>query len=81
VDDAAAGSPCAPAWTGGRARLPWQAGAQGTGCKIPNEEEIKPHKVRYYLKRRDLEFKKKMAEVLCVYRVNRRPGGRHGDEI
>src|SRR6202040_1492668 len=26
------------------------------------------HKVRYYLERRDPEFKEKMAEVLCVYR-------------
>ena len=33
-----------------------------------NEQEIKPHKVRYYLERRDPEFKQKMAEVLCVYR-------------
>ena len=33
------------------------------------EEEIKPHKVRYYLERRDAEFEQKMAEVLCVYRV------------
>jgi hypothetical protein len=40
---------------------------QGTVYKILNEEEIKPHKVRYYLERRDPEFKKKMAEVLCVY--------------
>src|SRR5205085_5439653 len=29
---------------------------------------IKPHKVRYYLERRDAEFEQKMAEVLCVYR-------------
>jgi transposase len=42
--------------------------AQGTLCKILNEREIKPHKVRYYLERRDPEFKRKMAEVLCVYR-------------
>ena len=28
----------------------------------------KPHKVRYYLERRDAEFEQKMAEVLCVYR-------------
>src|SRR5215831_17999342 len=41
---------------------------QGTVCKILNEQEIKPHKVRYYLERRDPEFKQKMAEVLCVYR-------------
>ena len=42
--------------------------SQGTVCKILNEQEIKPHKVRYYLERRDPEFKEKMAEVLCVYR-------------
>ena len=42
--------------------------AQGTVCKILGQEEIKPHKVRYYLERRDAEFEHKMAEVLCVYR-------------
>ena len=42
--------------------------AQGTLCNILNEQEIKPHKIRYYLERRDPEFKVKMAEVLCVYR-------------
>jgi transposase len=42
--------------------------AQGAACKILNEQEVKPHKVRYYLERRDPEFKQKMAEVLCVYR-------------
>ena len=41
---------------------------QGTVCKILGQEEIKPHKVRYYLERRDAEFEHKMAEVLCVYR-------------
>jgi transposase len=41
---------------------------QGTLCNILNEQDIKPHKVRYYLERRDPEFKAKMAEVLCVYR-------------
>jgi transposase len=41
---------------------------QGTVCKILGQEEIKPHKVRYYLERRDAEFERKMAEVLCVYR-------------
>ena len=42
--------------------------AQGTLCNILNGQEIKPHKVRYYLERRDPQFKQKMAEVLCVYR-------------
>jgi transposase len=41
---------------------------QGTVCKILNREEIRPHKVRYYLERRDAEFEQKMADVLCVYR-------------
>ena len=41
---------------------------QGTVCKILGQEEIKPHKVRYYLERRDAEFEQKMAQVLCVYR-------------
>jgi transposase len=41
---------------------------QGTVCKILGQEEIKPHKVRYYLERRDAKFEQKMAEVLCVYR-------------
>src|SRR6202011_126832 len=42
--------------------------AQGTVCKILDQDEVKPHKVRYYLERRDPEFAEKMAEVLCVYR-------------
>lgn len=42
--------------------------AQGTVCKILDQQEVKPHKVRYYLERRDPEFEDKMAEVLCVYR-------------
>jgi len=42
--------------------------AQGTVCKILDAEEVKPHKVRYYLQRRDPDFSTKMAEVLCVYR-------------
>lgn len=41
---------------------------QGTVCKILGKEELKPHKVRYYLENRDAEFEQKMAEVLCVYR-------------
>jgi transposase len=42
--------------------------AQGTVCKILARDEVKPHKVRYYLERRDPAFETKMAEVLCVYR-------------
>jgi transposase len=42
--------------------------AQGTVCKILDQEEVKPHKVRYYLEKRDPDFAEKMADVLCVYR-------------
>jgi transposase len=41
---------------------------QGTVCKILARHDLKPHKVRYYLERRDADFETKMAEVLCVYR-------------
>jgi DDE superfamily endonuclease len=36
---------------------------------ILNEQEIKPHKVHYYLERHDPEFKQKMTDVLGVYRA------------
>jgi transposase len=42
--------------------------AQGTVCKLLDAQDVKPHKVRYYLERRDPAFAEKMAEVLCVYR-------------
>ena len=41
--------------------------AQGTVCKILADQEVKPHKVRYDLERRDPAFEARMAEVLCVY--------------
>ena len=50
---------------------------QGTVCKILDADDVKPHKVRYYLDRRDPDFAPKMAEVLCVYRqvklLNKKP--------
>src|SRR5438105_13910770 len=67
VDDTTSRRPCARAWTERGARLLDKL-AQGTLCNILNEQEVKPHKVRYYLERRDPEFKAKMAEVLCIYR-------------
>jgi transposase len=42
--------------------------AQGTVCKILDAREVKPHKIRYYLERRDPEFDAKMAQILCVYK-------------
>jgi transposase len=53
---ASAGHPC-------MARI-----VQGTVCKILARHDVKPHKVRYYLERRDEAFEAKMADVLCVYR-------------
>jgi transposase len=41
---------------------------RGTVSKILAENKLRPHKVRYYLERRDPEFERKMAEVLHVYR-------------
>ena len=35
---------------------------------ILNDAEIKPHKIKYYLERRDPEFDQKMNEVLIVYK-------------
>jgi transposase len=41
---------------------------QGTVCKILDAHAVKPHKIRYYLERRDPEFEEKMAQILCVYK-------------
>ena len=52
--------------------------ARGTVSKILNRRELRPHKVRYYLERRDPEFDRKMVDVLHVYReveVIREHGG------
>jgi transposase len=42
--------------------------SRGTVSKILSEGEIQPHKIRYYLERRDPEFEEKMAQVLHVYK-------------
>lgn len=39
-----------------------------TVWRILDAHELKPHRVRYYLERRDAQFEHKMAEVLMVYR-------------
>ena len=36
--------------------------------RILNEVSIKPHKINYYLEKRDPDFKEKMAQVLYVYK-------------
>ncbi len=35
---------------------------------ILSKSNIKPHKISYYLERRDSEFDQKMGDVLCVYK-------------
>lgn len=41
--------------------------AKSTVQKILAEQKLQPHKVKYYLERRDPEFESKMKEVLMVY--------------
>ena len=41
--------------------------AKATIFRILKSQPIRPHKVRYYLERRDEEFNKKMHEILVVY--------------
>jgi hypothetical protein len=41
--------------------------AKATIQRILDEQELQPHKVKYYLERRDPEFESKMKDVLMVY--------------
>jgi transposase len=41
---------------------------KSTVWRILDANEIKPHKIRYYLEKRDPDFDRKMQEVLLVYR-------------
>jgi transposase len=41
---------------------------RGTLSKLLAETKLRPHKIAYYLERRDPEFERKMADVLHVYR-------------
>jgi transposase len=41
---------------------------KATVQRILKAQQLQPHKVRYYLERRDPEFERKMREVLLVYR-------------
>ena len=42
--------------------------ARGTVSKILRAQPVQPHKIEYYLERRDTEFDAKMKQVLHVYR-------------
>ena len=50
----------------GFARL--ASAGKSTVWRILDEHDIKPHKIRYYLEKRDPDFDRKMQEVLMVYR-------------
>ena len=51
------------------AGFPRLSGAgKSTVWRILNENQLKPHKISYYLERRDPHFDRKMHEVLMVYR-------------
>ena len=41
---------------------------KSTVWRILDDHDIKPHKIRYYLEKRDPDFDRKMHEVLMVYR-------------
>ena len=45
-----------------------QKAAKATIQRILAEHPLHPHKVAYYMEKRDPEFDRKMAEVLCVYK-------------
>jgi transposase len=52
--------------------------AKATIFRILNAHPLQPHKVRYYLEKRDEAFEKKMHEVLVVYReVNAQNDNHH----
>ena len=50
----------------GFARL--TSAGKSTVWRILDDNDIKPHKIRYYLEKRDPDFDRKMQEVLMVYR-------------
>jgi len=41
--------------------------AKATIWRILNEHDIRPHKIKYYLEKRDPDFEQKMNDVLVVY--------------
>lgn len=41
--------------------------SRGSIGRLLSENELKPHRIQYYLERRDPDFETKMAQVLCIY--------------
>jgi transposase len=42
--------------------------SRGTVSKILSKSKIKPHKIKYFIERRDPEFERKMVQILYVYK-------------
>lgn len=42
--------------------------SSGALSRLLRKSEVRPHKIAYYLERRDPQFEAKMAQVLCVYK-------------
>jgi transposase len=57
--------------------------ARGTVTKILKEHPVRPHKVEYYLERRDPDFEPKMRQVLHVYKQVEllKASGEAGDDL
>lgn len=56
---------------------------QSTVAKILGASDIHPHRIRYYLERRDPDHDEKMADVLCLYKeveILRKEGETEGME-
>ena len=45
-----------------------QKAAKATIQRILEGHPLRPHKIAYYMEKRDPEFDRKMAEVLCIYK-------------
>ena len=67
VDAQSLGGACAPAESAGHPNL--ARAAKATVQRFLEEHQLQPHKVKYYLERRDPDFESKMKEVLMVYQV------------
>ena len=56
--------------------------AKATVQRILDEHPIRPHKMAYYLERRDPELEQKMVDILCVYKeVNLQNGAAEPGDI
>jgi len=54
--------------------------AKATIYRILKSQSLQPHKIRYYLEKRDEEFEKKMQEVLIVYKEVKAENDNHNEQ-